>query len=32
MIGFPGARANYYEWPEKTDQPYPYPPVSIKGA
>lgn len=32
MIGFPGARANYYEWPEKTDQPYPFPPVSIKGT
>jgi len=32
MIGFPGARANYHDWPEKTDQPYPYPPVSIMAG
>ncbi|WP_348672758.1 gluconate 2-dehydrogenase subunit 3 family protein [uncultured Abyssibacter sp.] len=32
MVGFPGARGNYYDWPERTDQPYPYPPVSIQGA
>lgn len=32
MLGFPGARGNFYTWPERSDQPYPYPPVSIQGV
>jgi len=32
MIGFPGARGNYLNWVDKTDQAYPFPPVSIMGS
>ena len=31
MIGYPGARAAYYEWVEKYDTPYPLGPVSLTG-
>jgi gluconate 2-dehydrogenase gamma chain len=31
MIGFPGARADYTDWVEVRDQPYPLPPVDLAG-
>lgn len=30
-IGFPGARANFKEWVDRSNTPYPLGPVSIKG-
>lgn len=30
LIGFPGARADFMDWIER-DQPYPFPPISIRG-
>lgn len=32
MIGFPGARSSFYNWKDKTDQPYTFAPVAIKGV
>lgn len=32
LVGFPGARGNYLNWVDKTDQRYPFPPVSIMGS
>ncbi|WP_347253942.1 gluconate 2-dehydrogenase subunit 3 family protein [Leminorella grimontii] len=31
MIGFPGARADFMDWVEHSDRPYPLGPVSISG-
>nr|WP_298797384.1 gluconate 2-dehydrogenase subunit 3 family protein [uncultured Acetobacter sp.] len=31
MMGFPGARADYMDWVDRYDTPYPYGPVSISG-
>ena len=31
MIGYPGARADYTDWVEVRDRPYPLPPVDIAG-
>lgn len=31
MIGFPGARADYMDWIDLPNQPYPFGPVSITG-
>jgi gluconate 2-dehydrogenase gamma chain len=30
-IGFPGAHYDYSGWVEKHDQPWPHPPVGLKG-
>lgn len=30
LVGFPGARADFMDWVER-DEPYPFPPVSIRG-
>jgi len=32
MIGYPGARASYYEWVDKYNVHYPVGPVSLKGV
>ncbi len=31
MIGYPGVRADYKDWVDQYDRPYPYGPVSIHG-
>lgn len=31
MMGFPGARADYMDWVDRYETPYPYGPVSING-
>ncbi|QIL72811.1 gluconate 2-dehydrogenase subunit 3 family protein [Diaphorobacter sp. HDW4B] len=31
MIGFPGARADFMDWIDQPNKPYPFPPVSING-
>jgi gluconate 2-dehydrogenase gamma chain len=31
MIGYPGARADYADWVEVRDKPYPLPPVDLDG-
>lgn len=31
MIGFPGARYDYRDWVSRHNEPYPHPPVSIRG-
>jgi len=31
MIGYPGARADYADWVEVRDRPYPLPPVDLSG-
>jgi gluconate 2-dehydrogenase gamma chain len=31
MIGYPGARADYTDWVEVRDRPYPLPPVDLAG-
>jgi gluconate 2-dehydrogenase gamma chain len=31
LIGFPGARADFTDWVDKPNQPYPLPPVSISS-
>jgi gluconate 2-dehydrogenase gamma chain len=31
MVGYPGARADYSDWVEVRDRPYPLPPVDIAG-
>ncbi|MCM5704441.1 gluconate 2-dehydrogenase subunit 3 family protein [Larsenimonas salina] len=31
LLGFPGARANFLEWVDQYDRPYPLGPVSLKG-
>lgn len=31
MMGFPGARADYMDWVDRYETPYPYGPVSISG-
>ena len=31
MIGYPGARADYTDWVEVRDKPYPLPPVDLSG-
>lgn len=31
MIGYPGMRADYLDWVEVRDQPYPLPPVDLAG-
>jgi gluconate 2-dehydrogenase gamma chain len=32
LIGFPGARADFMDWIDQPNKPYPYGPVSINGA
>jgi gluconate 2-dehydrogenase gamma chain len=31
MIGYPGVRADYSDWVEVRDRPYPLPPVDLSG-
>ena len=31
MIGYPGMRADYTDWVEVRDKPYPLPPVDLAG-
>jgi gluconate 2-dehydrogenase gamma chain len=31
MIGYPGVRADFLDWVEVRDRPYPFPPVSMAG-
>ncbi len=31
LVGYPGARADFMDWVEQTDRPYPLPPVSMSG-
>ena len=31
LVGYPGVRADYMDWVEQTDKPYPLPPVSMSG-
>jgi gluconate 2-dehydrogenase gamma chain len=31
MIGYPGARADYADWVEVRNRPYPLPPVDLAG-
>ena len=31
LIGFPGARYDYREWIDRHNEPFPLPPLSIRG-